>query len=237
MAHSDTGMKCLRWTALAGLWVAQAIWAGGSSAFTVKTPDGRTKMHFVCSESDAAGTRACDIETTELIIPDRTIRTGFQETAEKLAAGGDSARAELCKTLQLIEPRVKEAADIVDLLREGCRAGDSRKLALAYVKMDSLSKMTCQIISRKESVRFAKGGNDTWIGSASHPGACFDVKKYSLGFEGSARKKVVEKTVVYSGANTVACNEEKYIEMSATLKELTDGRIEMPGQCRYLYLQ
>jgi hypothetical protein len=215
------------------LMAVQTFSFGAHSYFVVKTVDGRDEMKFSCDDVDSVKQLDCRIRSTKVVVPDVNTPSQFSENARRLMEGNDSLRDQLCKTLHLIEPRVTEAKEIVGLLRDACEKRDGKKLAAAYAKMDTLSKKTCIILNEEEYLRFSKGEGESWAYQGRE--GCFESKKYSIRTDG--RQRVVEKTFQYSKSESVACREEKYIDRSSVLKELTDGRVELPGQCRYLYLQ
>jgi hypothetical protein len=220
------------------LLTAAGVWAwNGHTYFVVKSEDGREEMKVSCDGGDSAGSMDCRIRVTQMVVPDVKVASQFSENARLLSQGDDSLRTKLCKELQLIQPRVNEAREIVEGLREGCAKADSRKLASAYAKMDLLSKKTCIVINSEEYLRFAKGETGAWVYEARNPDACFALKRYVIRDEGGTGGKRLEKTIEYSGSTAIACRQEHYIDKTGVLKQLTDGRVEWPDQCRYLYLE
>ncbi|GEM_PF-4231973 len=240
----QTGIPALgRWSLLAAVCLtlsgrlqAESPVKKGHEFFVVKTPDGREEMRISCDETPA-GENACVIRATEFVVPDLKTGTQFSTWARLLSAGNDSLRNSLCGGLQLIEPNVKESKEIVDLLRTACANGETRRLGKAYAKMDSLSKATCIVINREEYLKFKRGAGGTWVYQADKPGPCLDSKRYVISSDSAANRKSFEMIFAYSGSQSVACAEEKNIEKNAVLRQLTDGHIEVPSQCRYVYLQ
>ncbi len=230
-------MKYLQVTLLGFFLISTLFAKDFSESFTVKTLEGKAEIHFSCSEPDSAQQKKCEVKSTKLVVPDKQIKTSFLELVDKLNSGGDSVRINICKSLQLIEPRSKEAKDIVVLLRDGCEKADNKKLILAYTKMDSLSKITCLILNRSENIKLIAAKNGDWIYSGKNINACFEEKKYVIKTEMPFSRKIVEQIMTYSNKNSPACEAEKQIEVTSTLKQLTDGHFELPDQCRYLYLQ
>lgn len=233
----EISMKPLRTALLISLLCAGARPGLARDFFIVKTPDGREEMKFNCTLDEKTKANECDIKSTQFVIPDPQTKTQMYLWSRQLSAGNDSVRNLLCKSLRFIDPKVVETMEIVTLLKDGCRDGDSKRLALAYAKMDSLSGKTCIIINREEHARFVRGANDTWVFRAPNINACINSKQYVIKQDSAANCKAVEKTYSYSDSKMVACAEGRFIEVNATLKELSDGHIIVPAQCHYLYLQ
>lgn len=212
---------------------AQAAFAG-HSYFVAKTEDGREEMKVSCDGAEGAATMDCRIRLTQFIVPDPAVPSQFSENARRLAQGDDSLRVKLCKELHLIEPRVPEARDIVQGLKDACGKGDARALAGAYAKMDTLSKKTCIVLNGEELLTFRKGDKGSWAYESRNGEACFALKRYVIRDEGG---KSLERTIEYSNSTAVACLQERYIDKTKILKQWTDGRAELPGSCRYIYLE
>lgn len=210
---------------------------GSHEFFVVNAPDGREEMRFSCNGGENVNEIECDIRSTKFVVPDPGTKTQVASLSERLAAGNDSLRNALCKSLQLIDPNVKETKEIVDLLRSACKDSDGKRLALAYAKMDTLSKATCIILNREELLKFTRAEKNTWVYQAAKVNACLDSKRYVIRAAPDSDRRSVEKTFVYSDSKAIACAEEKYIEMNSALKQLSDGHIVVPPQCRYMYLQ
>lgn len=206
-------------------------------SFTVRTPDGLEEMKFLCDAWDKKDEMICGIKSTKFVVPDINTQTQFSGWATQLNHGNDSLRNALCKNLQLIDPKVRECKEIVGLLREACDKSDSRKLALAYAKMDSLSKVSCIILNRDETLTFSREENGSWLYKSAIGLSCIQAKKYRIKTIGDKKWKEVEKTIEYTPSASVSCQEEKFIEKSSTYRQLTDAHIAIPGQCHYIYLQ